>query len=102
MASHRYAQLLLRRQRLIARSAELRVTFARQAQVLAPPLALADRSLSALNWLRRHPVWPLGLLLLGVVARPRAILRWAGRLWWGWTLLQRLRSPLNAVTWRRS
>jgi hypothetical protein len=102
MTSHRIAELLRRRQSLVVRSAEIRVTFARQAQVLAPPLALADRSLSALHWLRRHPELPLGLLLLVVVFRPRAIFRWAGRFWWGWSLLQRIRSPLEPVTWRRS
>jgi hypothetical protein len=101
MTSQRVAELLLRRQRLVLRNAELRVILARQAQVLVPPLALADRSLSALLWLRHHPVWPLGLMLFVAVTRPRSVVRWAGKLLWGWGVYQRIRAPLHALTSHR-
>lgn len=90
----REAELAARQQQLLIRSAELRVTLAHQSQTLQGPLALADQAVSSVHWLRSHPQWPLGALLLLAVIRPRRALAWAGRLWWGWGLYQRARSWL--------
>lgn len=81
--------LLLRRQELITRSAQLRLELADQAQVIRRPLALTDRALTGLLWLTRHPQWPLGALLIVVILRPQRALRWGGRAWWAWTALNR-------------
>ncbi|MBI3531266.1 MAG: hypothetical protein HY068_02095 [Burkholderiales bacterium] len=93
-ARSREAELAARQQQLLIRSAELRVTLAHQSQTLQGPLALADQAVSSVHWLRSHPQWPLGALLLLAVLRPRRALVWAGRLWWGWGLYQRTRSWL--------
>lgn len=85
----RNAELAARQQRLLIRSAELRVTLAHQAQALEAPLALADQAVSSARWLRSHPQWPLGALLALAVLRPRRALAWATRLWWGWDLYKR-------------
>jgi len=78
-----------RRQRLLARSAALRVQLAQDAQGLAGPLAVADAVGGAARWLWRHPEWPLGALVVLVVLRPRRAWRWASRAWWAWGLWQR-------------
>ena len=88
-------ELAARQQRLLIRSAELRVTLAHQAQALQGPLALADQAVSGARWLRSHPRWPLGALLAVAVLRPRRALAWATRLWWGWDLYKKARSWLQ-------
>lgn len=87
-------ELAARKQQLLIRSAELRVTLAHQSQTLQGPLAWADQAVSGTRWLRNHPQWSLGALGLLAVLRPRRALAWAGRLWWGWGLYQRARSWL--------
>jgi len=76
--------LALRQQRLLVRSAQLRLVLGDQAQVLRRPLALADQAKAGLQWLCRNPQWPLGALVFVVLVRPRRALVWGGRLWWGW------------------
>lgn len=88
-------ELTQRRQRLLVRSAELRMTLAAQAQVLQVPLALVDQARAGVYWLRSHPQWPLGALALLAVVRPRRTLRWATRLWWSWGLYQRMQQWLS-------
>lgn len=89
MASDRARELQLKRERLLVRSAELRVAVARQSQVLRTPLAVADQVRAGVGWLRRNPEWPLGALVVLVVLRPGRALRWAGRAWWGWRVWRR-------------
>jgi len=97
--SHRLSPAL-RRERLLLRSAALRVQLARDAQGLATPLAIADTVGDAARWLWRHPEWPLGALVMLVVLRPRRAWRWASRGWWAWRLWQRGRRLLLAATQR--
>ncbi len=81
--------LLQRRQRLLLRSAELRVALAAQSQVLKAPLALADQARAGAQWLYRNPGWPLAALLLLWVLRPQRALRWGGRVFGAWLTLRR-------------
>ena len=78
-----------RREQLLLRSNTLRLQLAQQAQVLAAPLAIADNLHQGLLWLRDHPQWPLGGLVLLALLRPRRAWRWALRAWWSWQLGQR-------------
>ena len=80
-----------RQQKLLIRSAELRITLAHQARALQAPLALADQLRAGLQWLRRHPLWPAAALLLMVWRRPGRKLIWVSRLAWGWRLYRRVR-----------
>lgn len=89
MASERARELTLRRERLRVRSAELRLRAGLEAQVLAPPLALADQVRAGVQWLREHPEWPLGALVVFAVLKPRRVFRLARRAWWGWRLWRR-------------
>lgn len=77
-------ELVMRQQQLLAHSARLRLVLADQAQVLQRPLAMVDQARGGLQWLYRNPQWPLGVLALLVLVRPRRAMVWGGRLWWAW------------------
>lgn len=77
-----------RRAALLARSAVLRARLQQQAQVLDAPLALADRGVAGLCWLRRHPQVPLAAVAVVVVLRPRRAWRLAVRAWALWRSLR--------------
>ena len=79
MLRSRHLELAQRQQQLLLRSAELRASLGQQARVLQTPLALADQVRAGLQWLRTHPIWPIGALLLIALKRPRRALLWASR-----------------------
>lgn len=83
--------IILRQQRLLARSAQLRWTLADQTNALKRPLAWVDQVRDGVTWLRHHPQWPIGALLVLVLVRPRRAIRWGARLWWGWQNFKRVR-----------
>ena len=85
-------QLLAARcEALQARNAVLRRQLAQDSRVLQAPLALADRALAGLRWLRLHPQWLLAGTVTLLVLRPRRTWRLGRRLWSGWRLWQRIR-----------
>ena len=92
----RLVELALKKQRLQIRSAALRQEFAAQTRVWRPAFALANRGQAAWLWLRRHPALPVALLVALLVARPRAVLRWARRGFFAWQTFGRLRAMLAA------
>ena len=77
-------ELVLRQQRLMVRSGELRLTLKDQTQIFKKPLAVADQARSGFQWLSHNPQWLLSALLLLVILRPRRTIIWSGRLWWTW------------------
>lgn len=93
--------LIQRQQQLLLRSTELRVTLARQAQVLKAPLSVVDQLRSGVQWLRRHPAWPMAALGLLSLTRPRRLLRWLPPLMGGVHLLLRLRRGFGRQTPRQ-
>ena len=66
-----------------------------QVQVLRRPLAYVDQAREGLNWLARHPEWPLGLALLLVLVRPGRVLRWSGYAFQGYTLYRRVQRVMG-------
>ena len=94
-------ELATRKQQLLIRSAELRVTMAHEARALEVPLAVADQVTTGIQWLRNHPQWPAGALVLLAVLRPRRVMNWGTRLWWGWRMWNKAQSWLSAASgWR--
>ncbi len=75
MLSRQSRALAQRRQRLLLRSAQLRNALAHQSHFLKAPLALVDQLQIGLNYLGRHPVWPMIALALLHLARPRGMSR---------------------------
>lgn len=87
---------LAERQRaLLQRSALLRFELAEQGRELRESLALADQAYAGWQWLKSHRLGSLGALLLMLAGRPRRLLRWLTRLWWGWNLLKKARRGMK-------
>jgi hypothetical protein len=86
--------LMLRQQQLLIRSAQLRMSFTEQTQLLKRPLAIADDARAGMQWLMRNPQWPLGVFVFAIVLRPTRALRWGARAWWAWKTVQRAQSWL--------
>lgn len=86
--------LLLRQQRLLLRSAQLRADWARQSQAIQAPVALFDRARSGLQWLYRHPILSTAGMLALAIYKPRRVLVWGRRLLGGWFTFQRLKEWL--------
>lgn len=92
--SPRLVELALKRQRLQLLSAAQRDAFGYHAKTWAPAFAAADQVRAGINWLRRHPALPVAVLVALLVARPRTLLRLAGRGWFVWQGWKRLRGAL--------
>ena len=88
MGSDRDQEFVLKRQRLVMRSAQLRVALATQSEALRAPLALADTACAGVQWLRHNPYALIAPALFVAALRPARALRWARRLWWGWRTLR--------------
>jgi hypothetical protein len=89
---HTQQQALAARQHaLLKRSALLRFELSEQGRALHESLAVADQSYAGWQWLKSHPLWSLGALLLLSAGRPKRLLRWLPRLWWGWNVLKKAR-----------
>lgn len=94
-------ELVLHRQRLLMRSSELRLTLKEQAGVFKRPLAMADRARHGLQWIARNPKWPLGALIVVIVLRPRRVIVWGNRLWWGWQMFKRAQNLIATLPQRK-
>lgn len=89
---HAQHQALTERQNaLLKRSALLRFELCEQGRELRESLTMADQTYAAWQRLKAHPILSLGALLLLSASRPRRLLRWLPRLWWGWNLLKKTR-----------
>lgn len=88
----RARQLVERRDRLVAQAELQRAALARAIEPWRTPLALTDQGLNALQYVRHHPQWLVGGVLLLAVLRPRGLGKWLSRGWISWQMLNRLRT----------
>jgi YqjK-like protein len=92
MMAPQTANLAERRQRLVDNAAAQRIALLQNIEPLRKPLALADRGLNALRYVRSHPA----LLLLGALAfavlRPGRIGAKLRRAWVALQFIRNLRS----------
>lgn len=91
-------ELILRRQQLLVRSAELRISVSGQLQAFKTPLSVADHAREGLQWMLRNPQWPLGALCVVIILRPRVVWRWGGRIWWAWKTYQQTRRMMESIS----
>jgi hypothetical protein len=84
------ARLHERRERLIAQAAEQRRTLGRDLESWRIPLALADRGLNAVRYVKSHPQWIIGGVVLLAALRPRRVGKWLGRGLVSWQVVHRL------------
>ncbi|MCX7892192.1 MAG: YqjK-like family protein [Burkholderiales bacterium] len=80
----RLAELERRRERLVLKAAAQRSALARDFRPLEPPLALADRGIAAVRYLRAHPGFVVAGVAVIVALRPRRALVWASRGFAAW------------------
>jgi hypothetical protein len=85
-------RLTERRERLVARAAAQRVALARDIDPWRIPLALADRGITVLRHVKRHPEWMVGVVVLLAALRPGVVGKWLGRGWVAWQVMYTLRS----------
>lgn len=90
-----------KRERLISRAAAQRSALGREIEPWRVPLALTDRGLVALRYIRNHPKWMFGGMVLLVILRPRIANKWLGRALLSWQVLGRLRSSTRASEFAR-
>jgi len=79
------------RERLIARAALQRTALARGIDTWRAPLALADQGLAALRFIRAHPTWMIGGLILLARLRSGRGGKWLQHGWLTWQIVQALR-----------
>lgn len=90
MTPQRLAQIRARRERLVAKAAVEREAMGMTLAPLSGPLAVADRGVSAVTYLRDHPAIVFVASAAFVVLSPRRAFRWARRayaLWRGYRLV---------------
>jgi hypothetical protein len=87
-------RLAERRERLVTRAAEQRVALAQNIEPYRMPLALADRGINALRYVKSHPEWIVGVVVLLVALRPGRVGKWLGRGWVTWQMMYTLRGRL--------
>lgn len=83
-------RLAERRERLVAQASAQRAALAENVEPWRMPLALADQGLSALRYIRRHPEWIAGIVVLIAALRPRRAGKWLGRGWVTWQVMHKL------------
>ena len=85
-------RLAARREQLVAQSAAQRATLAQGIASWRPRLALIDRGIAALNYVRRYPALLATLGLLVTALRPRRATSWLQRGWLLWQIGSGLRN----------
>ena len=86
----RLGRLADRRARLIAQAEMQRRTLSQDIEPWRTPLAFVDQGVVGLRYIRRHPEWIVGGLILLAALRPRRFVKWLGRGWVSWRLAHRL------------
>ena len=83
-------QLAERRSLLIAKAASQRTALATDMTPWRSRLALADKGIAAVRYVRSHPALILGVALLVAALRPRRAGTWLQRGWLAWQIRRRL------------
>jgi hypothetical protein len=84
-------RLAERRERLAAQAAAQRMTLAQNIDPWRTPLARADQGLAALRYIKSHPAWIVGGVVLLAALRHGRVGKWLGRGWVTWQMLYKLR-----------
>ena len=83
-------RLAERRERLVVQAAAQRMALAQNIEPWRIPLARVDQGLAALRYIKRHPAWIVGGVVLLVAMRPGRFGKWLGRGWVSWQFLHKL------------
>jgi len=77
--NNKQIQFAEKREQLINRAAQQRLALRQDIEPWRVPLALTDRSITALRYVRRHPQWMVGIVIVLTVARPARVWKWLER-----------------------
>ena len=75
------ASIVERRQLLVAQAAQQRMTLATNIQPLQSSLAIADKGLNIVRYVKKHPILIMGLVSLIGVLRPMRAVSWFRSSW---------------------
>lgn len=89
--NNKLAQLAERRRQLVAQAAAQRTALAHDLEPWRARLALVDRGVAVLCYIRRHPALTMGATLLLAALRPGRAGKWLQHGWVAWQLARRLR-----------
>ena len=89
--NQKLTQLAERRRRLVAQAATQRIVLAHDMEPWRARLALVDRGVNVVRYVRRHPALLVGAVLVLVALRPRHVVKWLQRGWLVWQVGRRLR-----------
>ena len=80
--------LLQKQERLMAKSQLLRDSLSKKVKEWRPSIKMADKCLSALAWLRQHPIIPVMGLSLLFIKKPAWLLTIFRTVFSGWLSVQ--------------
>jgi hypothetical protein len=75
------ASIAERRQLLVAQAAQQRIMLAKNIQPLQNTLAIADKSLSIVRYIKKNPIIIMGLVGLIGLLKPMRAVKWLRRSW---------------------
>jgi hypothetical protein len=91
--NYKLLKLAERRKLLVSELAMQRLILSQNIDGLHAPLALADRGLSVIRYIKQHPAWVASSSLAALsIVRPNRIVKWfiRGRL--AWQIIRKLRN----------
>ena len=97
---NRLSRIRAKRAQLLARAAVQRERISVQLQAWKTPLALVDKSIAAVRYLRRHPQWIVATALLIAIMRPRRSLALARNGLVAWRAWRWIAESLRGLTTR--
>lgn len=92
----RQLELALKRQRLEWQAQSQREDMSHHLQIFLPAFGAADKVRAGAKFLRAHPEWLAGGVVLLAVLRPRKAWRWGRRGAMVWGLWKKLKDKLGA------
>lgn len=84
-------RLAERRERLVAQAAAQRMALAQNIEPWRIPLTRADQGLAALRYIKSHPAWIVGGVVLLAALQPGRIGKWLRLGWVTWQMMHKLR-----------
>lgn len=94
-------KLAQRRENLVLEAEKQRMQLAQVVDAWRAPLALADKGLAAISYIKKHPVWMVGGSVIGSsilmkVLRLGRIGKWFSRGLFAWQMIRKLQNKFLA------
>ena len=90
-------ELSEKRERLVNRAAQQRLALGRDIEPWRAPLPLADRGIIVVRYVRHHPQWVVGIVVLLAVVRPARAWKWLERGLISWQVVKTLGADNSGI-----